>query len=68
MPRSSGEEFIRWLRTVGPSLAVLVITGHYSEEILRKAVKVAVSTIMKKPVRLRELSDFLAWSDKLTHL
>ena len=59
MPRSTGEELTRRLRTVDPDLPIIILTGHYTNADMESAREAGATTVLKKPTRLSELRRLL---------
>ena len=62
MPRMSGVEVVRWLRTnpeVAPDLRIVVISAWAGEH---RAVlqELGIVTVMQKPLRIQQLTDLIA--------
>ena len=55
MPTISGLELARIAREIDPAIAIIIMTGHTSEEHLRQAVQRGAADFMSKPFELEEL-------------
>ncbi|MBC8077650.1 MAG: response regulator, partial [Chloroflexales bacterium] len=55
MPTISGLELAHFAREVDPAIAIIIMTGHTSEEHLRQAVQRGAADFMSKPFELEEL-------------
>ena len=62
MPRMTGVDVVRWLRThadVAPDLRIVVISAWAGEN---RAVlqELGITTVMQKPLRIQQLTDLIA--------
>ncbi|MDA0230483.1 MAG: response regulator [Proteobacteria bacterium] len=57
MPRGSGSELVREARAQHANLPIVVVTGFFTGEMERELKGLGVSTVLLKPVGLRELID-----------
>lgn len=57
MPRGSGSELVREARAKHANLPIVVVTGFFTGEMERELEGLGVSTVLLKPVGLRDLID-----------
>jgi len=57
MPRGSGSELVRKARAQYANLPIVVVTGFFTREMERELKQLGVSTVLLKPVGLRDLID-----------
>lgn len=64
MPRGDGFELIRRLRAIDPDVPIIAMTGHFSQTDRARAEELGATVMMKKPIALRRLTQFLKrWID-----
>ncbi len=56
MPRLDGYELIRRLRAIDADLPIIAVTGTYATADLERAAQLGATTVVTKPLRLRELA------------
>ena len=59
MPGISGLEVHKTLKTIDPTVSVIVMTGHGDQELLEKAMKSEVTAFIHKPIERKALEDAL---------
>lgn len=59
MPKVSGIEVLRQIRTTHPGLPVIVITGHATSPQINEARRLGVTDVIRKPYALRQLGQIL---------
>lgn len=57
MPRGGGSELVREARARHANLPIVVVTGFFTHEMERELKQLGVSTVLLKPVGLRDLID-----------
>lgn len=57
MPRGSGADLVREARAQHADLPIVVVTGFFTGEAERELKELGVSTVLLKPVGLRDLID-----------
>ena len=57
MPRGGGSELVRAARAKHAKLPIVVVTGYFTSDVERELKELGVSTILLKPVALRDLFD-----------
>jgi CheY-like chemotaxis protein len=59
MPRLGGIDALKRIRTLDPSIAVVVVTGDIDEDVHRQAMALGARAVLTKPVQLPELVEVL---------
>ena len=62
LPKMSGAEFLRQVKSVKPEIPVIMITGltHQSEEIEKECEDMGTFTFLRKPLRMEEVLEIVA--------
>jgi len=59
LPDIMGDEIYKVAREVDPNLAIVIITGYPDSEILDNILKFGPVTVLKKPLKVDQLSQTL---------
>jgi PAS domain S-box-containing protein len=60
MPDLVGTELVRQIRSVRPSIPVLLMSGHAVATLVNRATEIGIDEVLRKPLRSRDIAQSLA--------